>query len=71
VCVLFAFINFWFIWIEFKDGSFLEIGNQVTPAEARRYAISQIQEESQIPQERSKHTGFAFDSLGYESFFAA
>jgi hypothetical protein len=69
--MLFAFINFWFIWIEFKDGSspmiirLLEIGNQVMPAEARRYAISQI------PQERSKHTGFAFDSLGYESFFAA
>ncbi|KAK7840839.1 phospholipid-transporting atpase 3 [Quercus suber] len=43
----------------------LEIGNQLTPAEARRYAISLL------PQERSKHTGFAFDSPGYESFFAA
>ena len=39
--------------------------DQLTPAEARRYAISQL------PQERSKHTGFAFDSPGYESFFAA
>ena len=43
----------------------LEIGNQLTPAEATRYAISLL------PQERSKHTGFAFDSPGYESFFAA
>ena len=43
----------------------LEIENQLTPAEARRYAISLL------PQERSKHTGFAFDSPGYESFFAA
>ncbi|KAG6708398.1 hypothetical protein I3842_06G079200 [Carya illinoinensis] len=44
---------------------FLEIGNHLTEAEARRYALSQL------PQERSKHTGFAFDSPGYESFFAA
>ncbi|KAK7348533.1 hypothetical protein VNO80_23091 [Phaseolus coccineus] len=43
----------------------LEIGNQLTPAEARSYAISQL------PREISKHTGFAFDSPGYESFFAA
>ncbi|XP_004509930.1 phospholipid-transporting ATPase 3-like [Cicer arietinum] len=43
----------------------LEIGNQLTPTEARSYAISQL------PQEISKHTGFAFDSPGYESFFAA
>jgi phospholipid-transporting ATPase len=43
----------------------LEIGNQLTPAEERRYAISQL------PRERSKHTGFAFDSPGYESFFAS
>ncbi|TKY58772.1 Phospholipid-transporting ATPase 3 [Spatholobus suberectus] len=43
----------------------LEIGNQLTPAEARSYAISQL------PRELSKHTGFAFDSPGYESFFAA
>ena len=43
----------------------LEIGNQLTPAEARSHAISQL------PREISKHTGFAFDSPGYESFFAA
>ena len=43
----------------------LEIGNQLTPDEARSYAISQL------PRELSKHTGFAFDSPGYESFFAA
>lgn len=43
----------------------LELGNQLTPDEARSYAISQL------PREISKHTGFAFDSPGYESFFAA
>ncbi|CAJ2651274.1 unnamed protein product [Trifolium pratense] len=43
----------------------LEIGNQLSPSEARSYAISQL------PREISKHTGFAFDSPGYESFFAA
>ncbi|XP_072093011.1 phospholipid-transporting ATPase 3 isoform X2 [Arachis hypogaea] len=43
----------------------LEIGNNLTPAEARSHAISQL------PREISKHTGFAFDSPGYESFFAA
>ncbi|XP_040867598.1 phospholipid-transporting ATPase 3 isoform X2 [Glycine max] len=43
----------------------LEIGNQLTPAEARSHAISQL------PREISKHTGFAFDSPGYESFFAS
>ncbi|KAI4314247.1 hypothetical protein L6164_027175 [Bauhinia variegata] len=43
----------------------LEVGEQLTPAEARSYAISQL------PREISKHTGFAFDSPGYESFFAA
>ncbi|CAA7399269.1 unnamed protein product [Spirodela intermedia] len=42
----------------------LEIGNLLTPDEARSYAISQL------PRETSKHTGFAFDSPGYESFFA-
>lgn len=26
---------------------------------------------AQLPRELSKHTGFAFDSPGYESFFAA
>ncbi|KAJ7943556.1 Phospholipid-transporting ATPase [Quillaja saponaria] len=43
----------------------LENGNQLTPDEARSYAISKL------PREISKHTGFAFDSPGYESFFAA
>ncbi|KAK1415692.1 hypothetical protein QVD17_31477 [Tagetes erecta] len=42
----------------------LEVGNQLTPEEERRYAIAML------PRERSKHTGFAFDSPGYESFFA-
>ncbi|CAL5196967.1 unnamed protein product [Lathyrus oleraceus] len=42
----------------------LEIGNQLSPTEARSYAVSQL------PREISKHTGFAFDSPGYESFFA-
>ncbi|KAG9449609.1 hypothetical protein H6P81_009574 [Aristolochia fimbriata] len=44
---------------------FLEIGNNLTPEEARSYAISQL------PRETSRHTGFAFDSPGYESFFAS
>ncbi|KAG9155197.1 hypothetical protein Leryth_020464 [Lithospermum erythrorhizon] len=43
----------------------LEIGNQLTPDQARSYAIMQL------PAQKSKHTGFAFDSPGYESFFAA
>ncbi|CAH2038382.1 unnamed protein product [Thlaspi arvense] len=43
----------------------LEIANELTPEEARSYAISQL------PREISKHTGFAFDSPGYESFFAS
>ncbi|KAM1521227.1 phospholipid-transporting ATPase 3-like isoform X2 [Malus sylvestris] len=43
----------------------LEIGNQLTPAEARSFAVAQL------PREVSKHTGFAFDSPGYESFFAS
>lgn len=42
----------------------MEIGNRLTPAEERSYAISQL------PRETSKHTGFAFDSPSYESFFA-
>ncbi|KAF6157302.1 hypothetical protein GIB67_004240 [Kingdonia uniflora] len=42
-----------------------EIGNQRTADEERSYAISQL------PRETSKHTGFAFDSPGYESFFAS
>ncbi|THU71065.1 hypothetical protein C4D60_Mb08t31600 [Musa balbisiana] len=44
---------------------FLEIGNNLTPDEARSYAILQL------PREKSRHTGFAFDSPGYESFFAS
>ncbi|XP_074309802.1 phospholipid-transporting ATPase 3-like [Silene latifolia] len=44
---------------------YLEIQSNLTPEEARSYAISQL------PSQRSKHTGFAFDSPGYESFFAA
>ncbi|XVF84838.1 hypothetical protein PTKIN_Ptkin17bG0071800 [Pterospermum kingtungense] len=43
----------------------LEVQNHLTPDEARSYAISQL------PREISKHTGFAFDSPGYESFFAS
>ncbi|MCD7464540.1 hypothetical protein HAX54_052956 [Datura stramonium] len=34
--------------------------NDVTPEEAKSYALQQ-----------PKHTGFAFDSPGYESFFAS
>ncbi|KAG6758976.1 hypothetical protein POTOM_035439 [Populus tomentosa] len=43
----------------------LEVASQRTPQEERSYAIAQL------PREISKHTGFAFDSPGYESFFAA
>ncbi|KAK4763697.1 hypothetical protein SAY87_013135 [Trapa incisa] len=43
----------------------LVISSRLTPDEARSFAISQL------PRETSKHTGFAFDSPGYESFFAA
>ncbi|KAJ8760979.1 hypothetical protein K2173_022017 [Erythroxylum novogranatense] len=43
----------------------LEIGNGLTPEEERSFAIAQL------PRELSKHTGFSFDSPGYESFFAA
>ncbi|KAK0573934.1 hypothetical protein LWI29_015770 [Acer saccharum] len=43
----------------------MELGNQLTPEEARSLAIAQL------PREISKHTGFAFDSPGYESFFAS
>ncbi|XXG46106.1 hypothetical protein AAC387_Pa02g1027 [Persea americana] len=42
----------------------METGDRLTPDEERSYAISQL------PRETSKHTGFAFDSPGYESFFA-
>ncbi|XP_010272160.1 PREDICTED: phospholipid-transporting ATPase 3-like [Nelumbo nucifera] len=43
----------------------LEVGSHLTADEERSYAISQL------PRETSKHTGFAFDSPGYESFFAS
>ncbi|XP_020521908.1 phospholipid-transporting ATPase 3 isoform X2 [Amborella trichopoda] len=43
----------------------LEIGTAMTVDEERTFAISQL------PRETSKHTGFAFDSPGYESFFAS
>ncbi|XP_075494950.1 phospholipid-transporting ATPase 3-like isoform X1 [Primulina tabacum] len=52
-----------------SDGSrigLLEIGNDnLTQDEARSYALMQL------PGQKSKHTGFAFDSPGYESFFAS
>ncbi|KAF8408027.1 hypothetical protein HHK36_007167 [Tetracentron sinense] len=48
-----------------SSAELLDIGNQLTPDEERSYAISQL------PRETSKHTGFAFDSPGYESFFAS
>nr|ADE75677.1 unknown [Picea sitchensis] len=41
------------------------MGNQhLTPDEERSLAFARL------PLERSKHTGFAFDSPGFESFFA-
>ncbi|CAM8938245.1 unnamed protein product [Rhodiola kirilowii] len=43
----------------------VSIGNELTPEEARSYAIAEL------PRATSKHTGFAFDSPGYESFFAS
>ena len=48
-----------------SSAGLLEIGNQLTPDEARSFAVAQL------PGEKSKHTGFAFDSPGYESFFAS
>ncbi|GAB2280370.1 Phospholipid-transporting ATPase 3 [Dionaea muscipula] len=48
-----------------KSARLLQIESNLTPEQARTYAIAQL------PQQRSKHTGFAFDSPGYESFFAA
>ncbi|CAN6283189.1 unnamed protein product [Urochloa humidicola] len=39
--------------------------SHLSPEEARSYMISML------PRESSKHTGFAFDSPGYESFFAS
>uniref|UniRef100_A0A7N0U1C9 P-type ATPase C-terminal domain-containing protein n=1 Tax=Kalanchoe fedtschenkoi TaxID=63787 RepID=A0A7N0U1C9_KALFE len=43
----------------------LEFENRLAPDEERRVAISRL------PRETSRHTGFAFDSPGYESFFAS
>lgn len=43
----------------------LHIRNSLTPDEARSFAVAQL------PKESSKHTGFAFDSPGFDSFFAA
>ncbi|XP_074274505.1 phospholipid-transporting ATPase 3-like [Silene latifolia] len=48
-----------------RRAQYLEVQSHLTPEEARSYALSQL------PSQRSKHTGFAFDSPGYESFFAA
>lgn len=48
-----------------KRKKLLEIDNHLTPDEARSYAIARL------PPAVSKHTGFAFDSPGYESYFAA
>jgi len=42
----------------------LDVGSQLTPQEEMSYAIAQL------PREISRHTGFAFESPGYESFFA-
>ncbi|CAD6205123.1 unnamed protein product [Miscanthus lutarioriparius] len=39
--------------------------SHLSPEEARSYMISML------PRESSRHTGFAFDSPGYESFFAS
>ncbi|XP_028110726.1 phospholipid-transporting ATPase 3-like [Camellia sinensis] len=43
----------------------LEIGNQLTPNDARSFGVAQL------PRENSRQTGFSFDSPGYESFFAS
>ncbi|CAM8946147.1 unnamed protein product [Rhodiola kirilowii] len=43
----------------------VNIGNEPTPQEAISFALSSL------PRATSKHTGFAFDSPGYESFFAS
>ncbi|CAO2829122.1 unnamed protein product [Amaranthus hypochondriacus] len=48
-----------------KRAQYLEVEDNLTPEEHRSYALSQL------PGQSSKHTGFAFDSPGYESFFAA
>ncbi|CAM8884390.1 unnamed protein product [Rhodiola kirilowii] len=56
---------YWHTPEESSSELLLEIGNKLTPEEARRGAISRL------PREKSRHTGFAFDSPGYESFFAS
>ncbi|XP_071740152.1 phospholipid-transporting ATPase 3-like [Rutidosis leptorrhynchoides] len=43
----------------------LDIANQLSPEDERSYAFAML------PKEKSRHTGFAFDSPGYESFFAS
>jgi len=48
-----------------QRAQFLDIQGHLSPEEARTYALSKL------PGQSSKHTGFAFDSPGYESFFAA
>lgn len=48
-----------------QRAQFLDIQGHLSHEEARTLALSQL------PGQRSKHTGFAFDSPGYESFFAA
>ncbi|RAL40050.1 unnamed protein product [Cuscuta campestris] len=52
--------------VEGLDMGLLEVGNdELTPDEARSHAMMQL------PGQRAKHTGFAFDSPSYESFFAS
>ncbi|KAH7856369.1 hypothetical protein Vadar_000649 [Vaccinium darrowii] len=46
-----------------SSAGLLQIRNQLTPDEARSFQVAQL------PRETSKHTGFAFDSPGFESFF--
>ncbi|XP_019164546.1 PREDICTED: phospholipid-transporting ATPase 3-like [Ipomoea nil] len=43
----------------------LEFGSELTPDDARNFAMKQL------PGQKSRHTGFSFDSPGYESFFAS
>ncbi|XP_030449273.1 phospholipid-transporting ATPase 3 [Syzygium oleosum] len=50
---------------DYTGAGTLEIRNQLTPDQQRSFAISLL------PRETSKYTGFAFDSPGYESFFAS
>nr|GMD18237.1 phospholipid-transporting ATPase 3 [Ipomoea batatas] len=43
----------------------LEFGTELTADDARNFAMKQL------PGQKSRHTGFSFDSPGYESFFAS